>query len=190
MSIKHKGVNDCIVLTNIKIRKVEKSESKILLAIAKETFIEAFADQNTKEDMQAYLKENFSVFQIEDELKDKNSQFYFADYRGQILGYLKVNQKEAQTESVDFDGLEIERIYVLKDYYGSGVGKLLFDKSVSIAIKNELSWLWLGVWNQNPRAIKFYEKQGFEVFGTHGFVLGSAQQTDLLMKLLLKNLRK
>ncbi|TQV71478.1 GNAT family N-acetyltransferase [Aliikangiella marina] len=166
----------------VEIREVADNESDCLLEIARTTFVEAFAAQNTAEDMQQYLSEKLCLMQIQKELSNKNSRFFFAMYDNSVIGYLKVNFASAQTDSFDFASLEVERIYLLNDYHGTGAAKLLFKQAIGLARQNALPVIWLGVWDQNPRAIRFYEKLGFEVFGSHEFLLGSAKQNDLLMK--------
>jgi diamine N-acetyltransferase len=99
---------------------------------------------------------------------------------------LKINFKEAQTELKENKTIEIERIYVLKDFYGKNVGQLLYDKAIKIAKQKNVEYVWLGVWEENPRAINFYKKNGFVEFDKHIFKLGNDEQTDIMMKLKLK----
>ena len=101
----------------------------------------------------------------------------------QTIGYLKVNFQQVQTELKDANSLEIERIYVLKEFHGQKVGQLLYQKAIQIAKSNMLKYVWLGVWDQNPRAINFYKKNGFIELDKHVFKLGNDEQTDLLMRL-------
>jgi ribosomal protein S18 acetylase RimI-like enzyme len=103
-----------------------------------------------------------------------------------VIGYLKLNMGGSQTELKDNDALEIERIYVLKDFHGKKVGQLLFDKAITIAKEQQVAYVWLGVWEENKRALQFYTKNGFVEFDQHIFVLGDEAQTDIMMKLELK----
>ena len=135
--------------------------------------------------MHHYIHENLSLKKLEKELKNPNSEFYFAENNQQILGYLKLNFADAQTENTHNNAFEIERIYVLKEYFGLKIGQILFEKSLEIGRKRKQDYVWLGVWEENHRALKFYQKNGFEVFGEHIFVLGNDRQTDLMMKLNL-----
>lgn len=167
------------------IRKVEKTEVKELQEIARGTFIEAFGPVNTPADIEKYVTQSFSFENIKSELNHPESQFYFAESAGEIIGYLKLNQGEAQTDTAIDNALEIERIYVTSKFYGKSVGQLLLNKAIEIAKADNFEWVWLGVWEKNPRAIRFYEKSGFTTFSTHSFLLGDDQQTDLLMKLEL-----
>ena len=168
------------------IKKIELSEIEQLQKIGKTTFYETFAGDNSEENMKEYLDEKFTLDKIKSELLNPASQFYFAYSEDQILGYLKVNFAEAQTELHDNNGLEIERIYVLKEFHGLKVGQLLYDKALQIAKEADLSYIWLGVWEENLKALNFYKKNGFEEFDKHIFKLGDEEQTDLLMKFNLK----
>lgn len=81
--------------------------------------------------------------------------------------------------------MEIERTYVLRSHHGKKVGQLLYNQALDVALNNKAEYLWLGVWEQNPRAIRFYEKNGFVAFDKHIFKLGADEQTDIMMKKLL-----
>lgn len=169
-------------MENIVITKVGMDDLEKLQRIAKKTFFDTFAPYNTAENMEKYLNEKFSEDQMLSELKNEESEFYFAVYLGDVVGYLKVNTGSAQTEPQGDDALEIERIYVLKDYHGQKVGQVLYEKALDIAAAKNLSHVWLGVWEQNERAVQFYRKNGFTEFGKHVFRFGDEEQTDLMMK--------
>lgn len=106
--------------------------------------------------MNKYLDEVFSSANLSIELNDKKAEFYFAKLDDKVIGYLKLNFGESQTEIRDDNGLEIERIYVLKEFHGKNVGQLLYNKAIQIAREKNKDYVWLGVWEENPRAINFY----------------------------------
>ena len=167
----------------MKIRKINIDDLETLRYLSIQTFKETFEEVNTEEDMQKYLDENLSIEKLKTELENPNSEFYFAENNDEILGYLKLNFKDAQTEKLEENHFEIERIYVLKAFLGQKIGQILFDKAIEIGREKNLEYVWLGVWEENHRAIRFYGKNGFEIFGKHDFVLGEDVQTDLLMKM-------
>lgn len=172
-------------MNNIVIRKAGTQDLKQLQEISTETFVETFAEVNTKEDMDKYLAERLSLTQLSAELNDPGSNFYFALLNDQVIGYLKTNTGATQTELKEADGLEVERIYVLKEFKGKNIGPLLLDKAIAIAHDQKVAYIWLGVWEENYRAIRFYEKNGFSIFDKHIFRLGNDEQTDLMMKRVL-----
>ena len=167
----------------MKIRKINIDDLEALRNLSIQTFKKTFEEVNTEEDMQKYLDENLSIEKLKTELENPNSEFYFAENNDEILGYLKLNFKDAQTEKLEENHFEIERIYVLKAFLGQKIGQILFDKAIEIGREKNLEYVWLGVWEENHRAIRFYGKNGFEIFGKHDFVLGEDVQTDLLMKM-------
>lgn len=170
---------------NVTVNKTGVSDIKQLQEIGKQTFYETFADSNSVEDMENYLRDNFSENQLTKELSNPHSVFYFAIIDDKVVGYLKVNWSDAQTEQHDKLGFEIERIYVIKELHGKKIGQKLYEKALSLAKEQNLKYVWLGVWEHNPKAIRFYEKNGFVAFDKHIFVVGADEQTDILMKLIL-----
>ncbi len=168
------------------VSKVSASDAVLLQIIGKQTFYEAFKDDNSIEDLNQYLNESFSFQKITEELKNVNSEFYFAKSNDQVIGYFKINFGKSQTELSEKNGLEIERIYLLKQFYGKNAWQKLLDKALEIALKNQHDFVWLGVWEKNTRAIHFYKKNGFVAFDKHVFQLGNDKQTDIMMKLMLK----
>jgi diamine N-acetyltransferase len=167
----------------INIKKVAHNDILQLQKIGRQTFFETFSDQNTEENMKKYLDEGFSLEKLTAELNNADSQFYFAELNNIIIGYLKLNLGPSQTELKDNKALEIERIYVLKDFQGKKAGQMLYEKAVQTAKQTNAEYIWLGVWEENPRAINFYMKNGFIVFDKHIFKLGDDEQTDLMMRL-------
>ena len=167
------------------IRKATPNDHYLLQQIGRQTFFETFAADNSEKDMQKYLEESFATEKVQAELADPNTEFYLAQQDDQIIGYLKLNLGAAQTELQNTKALEIERIYVLKDFHGKNVGQLLYDQAIAVAKQVHSPYIWLGVWEQNPRAIRCYEKNGFVAVGTHIFHVGDDEQTDIMMKLVL-----
>ncbi|MNF59518.1 Protease synthase and sporulation negative regulatory protein PAI 1 [compost metagenome] len=171
----------------ITIIKVTISDINELQKIGRQTFQETFSESNSEENMKSYLEDGFSEEKLTTELNIENSEFYFAKIDNEVIGYLKVNFGESQTELKDNKALEIERIYVSKEFHGKSVGQLLYNKAIEVAKQKNAEYVWLGVWEENPRAISFYKKNGFVEFDKHIFRLGDDEQTDIMMKLNLKN---
>ena len=145
-------------MKNIEIIKITKIDIDQLQKIGRETFYETFSESNTEENMRNYLETGFSIDKITTELNDENAEFYFAKIENNVIGYLKLNFGASQTELKSEKAIEIERIYVLKEYHGQKVGQILYDKAIEIAKKKNAEFVWLGVWEENPRAINFYKK--------------------------------
>lgn len=165
----------------IEIRKCTLEDLAALQKISAETFRDTFQEQNTEEDLQNYLDKAYNDEQLTTELLNPDSAFYFLFDQNELAGYLKINTNEAQSESMDRDSLEVERIYILPPYKGRGLGKLLIHKAVEFAQENHKNKIWLGVWEHNLAALGFYEKLGFVQTGAHSFYMGEDEQTDFIM---------
>ncbi|MFT3749741.1 MAG: GNAT family N-acetyltransferase [Agriterribacter sp.] len=173
-------------MENIQIIEVTTEDIDKLRNIGIQTFAETFSESNTHDNMKKYLDENFSVEKLTAELNNKDSSFYFSMFENRVIGYLKLNFGTSQTELKDNAAVEIERIYVLKAFHGKNVGHMLYQKALQVAGKKNARYIWLGVWENNIRAIQFYKKNGFVEFNKHIFRLGNDKQTDIMMKLQLK----
>ena len=165
----------------VNIKKCNLEDLQTLQEISIETFYETFKDQNSPENMKAYLEKAFNLNQLEDELSNPSSQFLFVYYQNEVVGYLKLNANDAQSEEMGDDSLEIERIYLKKQFQKHGLGKHLLNKAVEIAMEQNKKNIWLGVWEKNKNAIAFYQKMGFVQTGTHTFQMGDEEQLDLIM---------
>lgn len=173
-------------MENVELKRVSPDKIRELQEISRHTFYETFSAVNTEENMNTYLQDNLSFERLTDELNNEGSEFYFALFQDKIIGYLKLNLGQAQNEQKNDNALEIERIYVLKEYHGKDIGKILFDTAMNRAKESDVDYVWLGVWEENARAIRFYEKNGFVLFDKHVFMLGDDKQTDWMMRLDLK----
>ncbi len=174
-------------MNTLKIKEVTTEDILELQKISRQTFVEAFADTNSEDNMQQYLEKSFALDKLTQEVAHPESNFYFAMLDNDIIGYLKLNTGQAQTELKQTNSLEIERIYVLQAFYGQKVGQFLFHHAVSIAEEAGMHSIWLGVWEHNERALRFYQKNGFLAFDSHVFYLGADAQTDLMMRKTLIN---
>lgn len=172
-------------MSSIIISKSGEKDLETLQSTGIQTFTETFAEDNTEEAMKQYLEDSFNTEKIKSELNNPDSLFYIAWEEDNPVGYLKMNSGKAQTELQDETSLEIERIYVKKSHHGKKVGQLLYNQALETAQQLGKSYLWLGVWEKNLRAINFYSKNGFVEFDKHIFRLGEEEQTDLMMKKVL-----
>jgi ribosomal protein S18 acetylase RimI-like enzyme len=173
-------------ILEIKIERVNNNNIDELRELAIQSFIETYSWANTEENMQLYVDRYFSVKLLREEINNPDCQFYLALLEEKPIGYIKLNFGQAQTDIKDDKSLELERIYVLKAFQANRVGYELIQKSIQITGEYEKDYLWLGVWEKNEKAIRFYEKNGFVPFANHPFMLGDELQTDILMKLVIK----
>lgn len=165
----------------MEIKQCNLDDLQTLQEISIETFSDTFKDQNSPETMKAYLERAFTLEQLERELTNLNSQFYFVYLNNEVAGYLKVNTADAQSEKMGIESMEVERVYIRTSFQKHGLGKLLLNKAIDLAFEQNKKKIWLGVWEKNENAIAFYEKMGFIQTGTHSFYMGDEEQIDLIM---------
>jgi len=168
---------------NVIFEKLSSAHLQELQALSRSTFTDAFGDHNNAEDLQAYLDSAFNKEQLKIELLNPLSEFYFAKLEGETAGYFKINLGDAQTEFKDEDAMELERIYIRKEFQNQKIGQKILDTVIEMAIQRKMRYLWLGVWEHNHRGINFYLKNKFEVTGSHPYMVGNDRQTDKIMKL-------
>lgn len=165
----------------MQIIKVTPDQVDQLVDLSRRIFYDSFNHLNKPENMDAYMNLAFTHEKLLSELGNENSSFYFAKNGDETIGYLKLNRKDAQTEFKGDTSMEIERIYIDKAHQGNGNGTQLINEVKKIAKSEGIKYLWLGVWEKNPDAIRFYERNGFDQFSSHEFVMGDEVQIDKLM---------
>lgn len=174
------------MLIPVKFQLVCPSVTEELLSLSRKTFYDAFEHLNNKDDFEAYTSVAFTSDKLLSEIENPHTQFYFALIGNEKVGYIKLNYSSAQTEFRDENAVEIERIYVLADQQGKKIGNQLLDFAINKAKDEKLHYIWLGVWEHNLAAQRFYERNGFKPFGSHKFLVGNDEQTDILMRKELK----
>ena len=166
----------------IKLISVSDQQVEELLALAKHTFTEAFQKQNSPENFNLYMRQAFHPTVLLEQLRHKDIKYYFISLEQQTVGYIKINENSAQSEQFDHPSIELERFYIQSQFQGQKIGEQVLKKVVQMAKDSGVAFLWLGVWEKNDKAIRFYERHGFKKFGTHPYFLGNDKQTDYLMK--------
>lgn len=167
------------------LRKANLSDLPELLVLARTSFLQAFTAGNKPENVQAYLAEALNVAQLTIEMENPASTFIVASLDGELVGYTKLNLSAAQADVKDPASVEVARLYTLEKVWGTGLGQLLLDAAIDFGRQEGKTWLWLGVWEHNARAIRFYEKNGLRIFGSHPFPFGDEIQNDWLMRVEL-----
>ncbi|WP_283651022.1 GNAT family N-acetyltransferase [Ileibacterium valens] len=172
---------------NIELVPCSPEDIDTLADLARKTYYETFKVRNKPEEMDQYLDDAFDPETLREEMDNPESLFYFLKVDGKTAGYLKLNTGNAQTELQDPDLMEIQRIYIDPDFQDSGLGPLMITQAIRIAKNDSKKGIWLGVWEKNDKAMAFYEKYGFEKFGSHDFMMGDDKQLDYMM---IKDLTK
>ncbi|MGI5901711.1 MAG: GNAT family N-acetyltransferase [Desulfitobacteriia bacterium] len=164
------------------IKKCSLEDLPSLQEISIKTYYDTFKGTCRAENMQAFLNKAYNLEKLKKELLNPNSIFKFLYADGELAGYLKTNEFPSQTDIQDPESLEVERLYLKKEFHNQGLGKELMEEAIKIAREKEKAYLWLGVWENNEKAKRFYKKQGFYLIGEHPFIVGDEEQTDLILR--------
>ena len=166
------------------IRRGIPADAEMLTPLAIKIFNETFAGNplNKPEDMKAYIAEAFSLQQTHRELVDKDTIFFIVEINEVMIGFAKLHEHSHEECVSDPDPIELQRVYISQEFHGKGIAQNLMRECIEEAKRRNYQTMWLGVWEYNFRAQRFYEKLGFEKVGEHIFQLGSDAQTDIVME--------
>jgi diamine N-acetyltransferase len=175
----------------MKIKKVTEKELPALVELARSTFIAAFEQDNDPVDFAVYINDFFTLDVFKKELNTEGSVFYLAYDEKSLIGYFKLNHGKIPHDAInaipEFDVqkssklTELERFYLIPETHGKGFAMQMMQQAEVLTAKKKSTYLWLGVWEHNLKACKFYEKAGFTKFAEHLFMIGTDAQTDWLM---------
>ena len=172
-------------MNEILVREATKADAELIATLSRQTFYDAFAGDNTKEDMDKFMNETFTREKLMDEVGVAGNTFLLAFDGDEAVGYARLRETTNPLLLKGGEALEIARIYALQKSIGKGVGKALMEQCIDLARQKKAPVIWLGVWEKNAKAIAFYTKWGFEKFSEQVFMLGNDPQTDWLMKKML-----
>lgn len=171
-------------MKSLTIREAVPEDAKLLTDLAYTTFWDAFAHhpKNAPDDLNHYMRQAFNQEQITAELAGEKNIFLIAEIDGEAAGYSKIIIDNIEPGIKAERPVELARLYAHQKHLGQGVGQKLLDACFDRGRAEDRDVMWLGVWEFNPRAQRFYEKNCFRVVGSHVFLLGEDEQTDLLMQ--------
>jgi GNAT superfamily N-acetyltransferase len=164
------------------IRYATRDDASLLAELGAKTFSETFANDNTPDDMAAYLATAFNIEEMATELNDPLMISFIAEIDSVPVGYAQLRRGETPLLTISENSIELARIYVLQAYIGRGIGAALMQTCLAEAKRLEHGVIYLGVWEHNELAKAFYHKWNFKKVGEHPFVLGSDIQTDWIMQ--------
>jgi len=169
-----------LVKDNLQIRRAVTEDALLISSLSGVTFYDTFNDTCTEEDIKGFIETFFNVELVSKELQDANDFYFIAFINEKAVGYIRMKEEESDVEIINkYRGIELKRIYVLKEYHSLKIGAKLMSFALNLATEKKYELVWLGVWEHNEKAKNFYKKFGFEDSGaTHPFPIGSTPQTD------------
>jgi ribosomal protein S18 acetylase RimI-like enzyme len=168
--------------STLSIRVATISDAEMMTEFAWRTFHDAFAPMNSPDNMEAYMSQNFTLQKFSAQIADPRATFLIAEIETTPVAFAKLYDGEVPICVSGLAPVEIERFYVDRQFHGKGVAQTLMQACFDRARQSGHGTIYLGVWENNHRAIAFYRKCGFDVVGSHVFQLGDEAQNDLLME--------
>lgn len=172
-----------MTVEGVTIRAASPDDAAELAGFAARVFGEVFGPGNDEKDIAWYLGEAFGPDIQRAEITAPGAIVLVAeDPEGAIVGYLHIAASETPASVTATRAVELKRLYVKPSLHSRGTGKALLDEGLAGAVAGGADAVWLGVWEHNVRAQKFYQREGFTRVGEHIFLLGSDPQTDWIMQ--------
>ena len=159
----------------ITIKKATVTDVKQLAIVAKKAFFIPHQYAIPEEIMDNYLKESFSEENLKKEVTQKNYKYLLIFYKDELAGFSKVILNTPNEHFKDKNVTKMERLYLVEEFYGLGLGKKLFDFNVDFIKKNNQKGIWLYVWIKNDRALRFYKKVGFKKIALFDFPISATE---------------
>jgi ribosomal protein S18 acetylase RimI-like enzyme len=169
----------------MELRRAVPADAPSLAVLAERTFRDAFGARNSPENMDQHCAKVFGAEIQLREIGDRGLVTTIAEDGGRMIGFSQVRLLHAHPSVAADRPAELSRIYVIAGWHGRGIGRLLLQDAKESAAAAGCDCLWLGVWEHNPKALAFYREHGFEIVGTHAFMLGQDRQRDLVMSIRL-----
>ncbi len=165
----------------LEIRLAQPQDATALSKLARHTFVESFAQFNTPENMDQYLRENFSPTRQRSEIENPQRKIAIVWHAEEAIGFYHLVRGETIQCVSGTRPIQLLKFYIDSKWHGKSVAKMLMDHCIEECRRENFSTLWLGVWEQNFRAQTFYRKYAFKEVGTFDFILGEDRQIDLVM---------
>lgn len=160
-----------------------------LVQLEQQTFMETFGPTHQPDDLAVFMQERKDAAALREQLLQPGCLYYLLYYGEHVAGFLKLNlgkQPDDASHTQLPSPVELEKIYVLKAWQGHKLGKALIQHAYTVAREHQAATIWLGVWEHNTKALRFYGSEGFEKFGEHTFKVGQQSDTDWLLKRAVK----
>jgi diamine N-acetyltransferase len=168
--------------SHIFIRAAIPSDASSIAHIGRTVFHTTFAHTCSKKDMDDFLDSTYTTDIILRELHDPNRRFLVSILDDRVVAFsqLTMNTDESSVEQYA-KRVELQRIYVDNNLHGKGAAGVLMEHTLELARSLGYEHVWLGVWENNVRAFRFYQKFGFTQVGQHTFMVGEDKQTDWIV---------
>lgn len=164
------------------IRTAVEHDARALSELAERTFRDAFGGVNARDDVDLHCARAFAPDIQAREIKDPAIETLVVEHEGALVAFAQLRLSGESPPCVTLSpAVELQRIYVDRRWHGTGLARELMTNVFERTRKAGAKGLWLGVWEHNARAIRFYKRVGFSEVGDQVFRLGNDPQRDVVM---------
>ncbi len=153
----------------VEIIKANATDSDVIVALGKQTFLESHGHSASKENIEDYITKTYHKDVILKEFENNNVHYHLIYNDGVIAGFSKIELYTTNKNIAGSSITKLDRIYLLKSFHGKKLGKELFNFNIKLSKSNKQNGIWLAVWVENKKAVDFYMKQGFKIVGEFDF---------------------
>ncbi len=168
----------------IRIRPAVPGDEIALGVVGSATFLESYSETIPGPDLIEHCRKQHApeVYKAYITSNDPNYACWLAESTATNapIGYAVTSAVEAPTEGRPGD-IELKRIYVFSKYHGTGTGRELMTAALQHAREIGSNRMLLGTYDQNHRAVAFYQRAGFEIVGERKFPVGNQVFNDIVM---------
>ncbi len=170
----------------VSVRHAIDTDATLISVLASATFYEAYFEQDESSNLSGYIHESFAVDEVRSQLQDPESSYILIFLDGKAVGYARLIENATSDGISPGSTIELRRLYMLERVWGTGIGTTLLEYCVDEGRNRGFDIFWLGVWEENERAIRFYDKFGFSQVGTISFPYGDVVGTNRVLQRFLK----
>lgn len=153
----------------IKITQANREHSQIISEIGKQAFWESHGHSASKEYINSFIAKTYNEAAINKEFKNTNILYHLVSFNDKIAGFSKIELSSSNVNIKDPNITKLDRLYLLKEFYGKNLGAKLVDLIIELSKQNQQNGIWLAVWKENQKALNFYLKAGFKIVGEFNF---------------------
>ncbi|WP_068449762.1 GNAT family N-acetyltransferase [Polaribacter atrinae] len=159
----------------IKIVKVGIEHAELIAEIGKKAFLESHGHSASVEDMNSFISKTYNKESISKEFENTKVQYHLIYSNDIVAGYSKIELSCANQDINELNVTKLDRLYLLKEFYGQKLGAKLLEFNIQLSKKNNQKGIWLAVWTENQTAINFYTKIGYKIVGEYSFKLSETK---------------
>jgi diamine N-acetyltransferase len=167
-------------------RSASPADAPALSELGATSFVDAFGDLYSKEDLSLFLESAYAPDVIAAEIANPDRVYRLAEEEGCLIGYCKLGLNGGFDH--DFGGrrvLDLKQLYLRGGVTGKGLGSALMGWAIREARARNFDVVALSVYSGNHGGQRFYARHGFQKVADTYFMVGNQRDDEYLFALEL-----